>query len=87
MGSPHKAKPQVICLNLDLKLAILIHKNINHNKLGIRIIYLPSLNSPDSSYFSGGLGIHSEGDLFSLVGAPDMYSCCTSATLLSSSFT
>ena len=43
--------------------------------------------SPDSSNFSGGLGIHSDGDLFSRVGAPDIYSCCTSATLLSSSFT
>ena len=42
---------------------------------------------PDSSYFSGGLGIHSPGDLFSRVGAPDMNSFSASDSLLSNSLT
>ena len=42
---------------------------------------------PDSSYFSGGLGIHSPGDLFSRVGAPEINSFSASDNLLSNSFT
>ena len=42
---------------------------------------------PVSSYFSGGRGIHSPGDLFSRVGAPELNSFSASFNLLSSSFT
>ena len=42
---------------------------------------------PVSSHFSGGLGIHSPGDLFSRVGAPELNSFSASFNLLSSSFT
>ena len=42
---------------------------------------------PVSSYFSGGLGIHSPGDLFSLVGAPEINSFSASDNFPSNSLT
>jgi len=55
--------------------------------IGWKMTLVTGARWPESSHFSGGLGIHSPGDLFSRVGAPELNSFSASFSLLSSSFT
>jgi len=56
-------------------------------KTGWKITLLMGALCPVKLYFSGGLGIHSDGDLLPRVGAPSMNSFSASESLDSSSIT
>jgi hypothetical protein len=56
-------------------------------KMGWKTTRVTGARCPLSSNFSGGRGIHSAGERFSRVGAPDMNSFSASDSFASSSFT